>query len=331
MNTLISAGIVMSTIHSTFNRVNTSYTVIGAHKQSRVGEKNEGLSILLLNRGVRPFREEIIKKLLTLDIAELISIETGTGSHGSIEKECLDNEKLRFLLLKDKVSPGEMVNIGILESTGDSIMVLWDDMDIDVKSISYRVFEKIREDSIICTVPVFKTSNGETVPTFMTPLFNKGLLKVVPLDKSPDLKTLYPYEYSGIYNRELFIRLGGYDIDIKNSYWQKLDFGLRANMWGEEIKAHNSFSVFIEPGKDRMEDITPDRGYRLYSLKNLSVIIKRGTGYLPLRRFFQYYEKSGSSFNLALKTFLNVRKWVKINRFRFKFDAPSLTENWDTE
>ncbi len=102
-------------------------------------------------------------------------------------------------------------------------------------------------------------------------------------------------------------------------------------MWGESIAAHKSFNMILYPGDEQIEDITPDEGYRLYSLKNLSVVIKKDVGYLPLKRFFSYYEKSGSSLFEAYRTFSIVRNWVKINRYRFKYSAPEITSNWDTK
>lgn len=319
----------MSIIHSTFNRVNTSYTVIESNKRNLSKVDNKSLSVVLLSRGGRPYREELVEALLQLNVCEIISMEFASKVHQNLEEETAKNEKLRFLLLKDHVSVGEVVNIGLSESIGDSVLVLWDDMKIDSKTISYRLIEKISENNCICTTPLFYDDNSNLIPTLMTPLFNKSLLKVVPLESSDSDKSLYPYQYTGIYNKELFIRLGGYDIDIKNSYWQKLDFGLRSNMWGERIVCHKSFKVSYTPKEDQVEDITPDESYRLYSLKNICVKIKKDYGVLPLRRFFSYYEKSGSSFSVALKNFLSVRKWVKINRFRFKLDAPGLTKKWD--
>lgn len=328
MNTLIFAGSVMSIIHSIFNKVNTSYTVIESHSnKDMAGDKS--LSIVLLSRGGRPFRKRLLEDLLKLDICEVITLEVASKGHLNLEEETKENDKLKFLILKDEVSPGEMVNIGISEAIGSSVFVLWDDMKLDAKSISYRVFEKVLNSDNICTVPNYLDGGGNIIPTQMTPLFNKGLLKVIPLEEDGNIRSLYPYQYSGIYNREIFIRSGGYDIDIKNSYWQKLDFGLRVNMWGERIICHKSLSIVFSPKEDFVEDITPDDSYRLYCLKNISIKTKKDVGYLPTKRFFSYYEKSGSSLVQAYKTFKSVQKWVKINRFRFKFDAPELTKSWD--
>lgn len=319
----------MNIIHSTFNRVNTSYTVIG--NKTQMGKKDNlcSMSALVLSRGGRPYRNELYKELLNLNICEIVSVEFGAKSHFDLEKETTSNNYLRFLILQDEVSVGEMINIGISECSSDYVFVIWDDIIINSKSISYRVFEKISGENRMCTVPLIKSKDGELIPSLMTPLFNKELLKVVPLLENKTLKTLFPYMFIGIYNKDKFIRLGGYDIDIKNNYWQKLDFGLRANMWGESIGAHKSFEISIgEKGTD-VEDITPDKDYRLYCLKNLSVVIKNDIGYLPFTRFFSYYDKSGSSIVDAFKTFLTVRRWVKINRYRFKKSAPFLTKNWE--
>ena len=321
----------MSTIHSTFNRVNTSYTVIGGQKQTEGNQSTDFISVLLLSRGGRPFREELVRELLNLGVYEIISVQVTSKNPVDFEKESLNNEYLRSIIIKDKVSTGEIINIGISECLGDFVFILWDDMNIDSKTISNRVIEKIKENNRLCTAPVFRIKGGELLPTVMTPLYNKGLLKVIPFDSNKSLKSIYPFQYTGIYNREKFIKLGGYDINIGSSYWQKLDFGFRANMWGEEIVLHKSFQIEISSKEDNIEDITPDEGYKLYSLKNLSVIMKKDYGFLPSSKFFSYFDKSGSSLIEAYRTFKSVKNWVKKNRFRFKLSATQLTEDWDKE
>ena len=102
-------------------------------------------------------------------------------------------------------------------------------------------------------------------------------------------------------------------------------------MWGETIVAHKAFQMILNLDKGEVEDITPDESYRLYSLKNLSVIIKKDIGYLPIKRFFSFLDKSGSSMVDAYKIFSMVRSWVKTNRYRFKYSAIELTKNWDKE
>ena len=117
------------------------------------------------------------------------------------------------------------------------------------------------------------------IRSYYAPLFHKELLKVVPLGENNQLKTLYPFMYVGLYNKDKFIQIGGYDIGILNTYWQKLDFGLRTYMWGEKISAHKSFIINLGQNDKIIEDITPDKDYRLYCLKNLSVVIKKDSGY----------------------------------------------------
>lgn len=324
LSIVICVGIVMSIIHSTFNRVNTSYTVIGNSSES---EKK--ISVLLLSRGGRPFRYELYQELAKLDFDEVLSIEVGSRSHFDLEKESLEHNFLRFLILKDEVTIGEMINIGFSELKTPNVLVLWDDMFISSKQISFRLLEKIMERDILCTVPLFINSEKEEIPTLMTPLFANEMLKVVPYNESGTEKTLYPYQFTGIYNRGRFIQLGGFDIDIRNQYWQNLDFGLRAHMWGEEILSHRSFSLVHRNSENLIDDITPDSDYMLYILKNLSVNIKKGVGYLPVKRFFSFYEKSGTSFFEALKVFRSVKRWVSINKYRFKSSAPEITRGWD--
>ncbi len=63
MNTQNFAGNVMSIIHSIFNKVNTSYTVIESHINKEISG-DRSLSIVLLSRGGRPFRKRLLEDLL---------------------------------------------------------------------------------------------------------------------------------------------------------------------------------------------------------------------------------------------------------------------------
>ena len=42
------------------------------------------------------------------------------------------------------------------------------------------------------------------------------------------------------------MQLGGFDYTIQNPYWQNLDFGVRAHLWGEKIRIFTSFRIQYE-------------------------------------------------------------------------------------
>ena len=142
------------------------------------------------------------------------------------------------------------------------------------------------------------------------------------------VESLYPFDYTGIYNKTRFLLTGGFDYTIMNSYWQKMDFGFRSHMWGERIVCNTTLKVSYL-GKEIPEDTTPDESYKLFYLKNLSLRYTGDAATLSSWKFLRFYIKSGSPFFSALKDFKEVKKWVSINKYRFICDALSITDLWE--
>lgn len=321
----------MNTILLTSKQINSDYTVIGGKKNNRDNKERKGLSIVLLNRGGRPFRRDLFDELTQLGAIEVISIEPSTVSY-DVELLSRKHLELRFITIKDKVTSGEKVNIGIKEAAGRYVFVLWNDMHLKASSISSRVINKISERENLCTVPLLQNNKNETIPSCFAPAFIRGGgIKVIPLNAvCQDMNAIYPFDYCGIYDSEKFFLSGGYDSQITNSFWQKMDFGFRSHMWGEKILAHTSIKINYQ-NEIPYEDTTADESYKLFFLKNLSIRFTGDIGYLPFFRFFSYWIGTGSSFFSSISEFLQIRKWVKTNKFRFKSDAGSITELWNGE
>jgi len=121
-----------------------------------------------------------------------------------------------------------------------------------------------------------------------------------------------------------------YDPEILNPYWQKLDFGFRAHMWGEQLLCSTSLRIRYL-GEHEAEDTTPDESYGRFYLKNLAVRFDSDAGSLPLSRFLSYAGKRGGSPIARIKEFREASEWVKTHRFRFCRDARSVTELWESE
>ncbi len=321
----------MSTIHLTSKPIRTDYTVIGGVKIDREKKEKRGLSIVLLNRGGRPFRRDLFDELTGLGAVEVISVEPSTVSY-DLELLTRKHSELRFILLHDNVSSGERVNIGIKEAVGRYVFVLWNDMHLKATSISSRVLEKISERENLCTVPLLQNNKNETVPSCFAPAFNKGGgIEVIPLNAvRKDMAAIYPFDYCGIYDSEKYLLSGGFDPEITNPFWQKMDFGFRSHMWGEKILANTSIKITYQ-NDIPYEDTTVDENYKLFFLKNLSIRYTGDAGYLPPARFLSYWIRTGSSFISSISEYGRISKWVKLNRYRFKSDARSITEFWDGE
>ncbi len=317
----------MSTIPTTSKSLRVPYTIVGGSKEDRSLHVSPPLSILLLHRGSRPYRQEYFKELEQLGDIEILSVETVSASY-DIDSLSQKYPRIKFLLLHEEMSRGEQINVGMKEAAGQFVFVMWSDMKISSQLNTY-LLERIVNADRLCSVPILQNTKLETVPSIMVPAFHKRNLRVLPmLPQKNEMKTLFPFDYSGIYKREKFLLTGGYDYLIESPYWQKMDFGFRAHMWGEAIECESAFRVrylAAEPA----EDTTPDAGYKLFFLKNLSIRFSGDTGTLPWSRFLPYYIRSGSSLFTALKEFKKVRQWVNVNQYRFIMDARDVTELWE--
>ncbi len=234
------------------------------------------------------------------------------------------------MIFSESSSPGAQIDAAFREALSDHIFVLHGDMQITASSISSRVFSKIAERERLCAVPVFRDASGEELPTAIGPVPGRnGSFETQPSAAGGrEAPTLCVWDYSGIYRREKHLAIGGFDADILEPWWQKLEYGLRAWLWGEELRTHPALRVSYldEPPS---EDSSPGPGYRRFFLKTLAVKRRGDFARLPRSRWAAYRRSSGESASATRESFREIRRWVEANRFRFMIDAAQLTELWD--
>jgi hypothetical protein len=246
---------------------------------------------------------------------------------------------VRFILLKESLNPGEQINLAVSELSGPLFFVLWNDLRIlhcggaekmaKQLSSSLEDFRRGENAKRLCTVPVIQNSQFKTLPTLASPAYYRGILKTVLLGPEREgMLSLYPFDGVGVYDRNRFIRLGGFDSALKNTHWQLMDFGFRAYLWGEEIRSTQLIRLSYN-GEVPPEDSTAEESYRHFYLKNLAPVFRRDSGYLPLRRFFSYLFRAGEDPFVAWSDFSSARRWVYDNRYRFRGDARTVTGRWD--
>jgi hypothetical protein len=328
----------MNTIPSTFNDALPSYTAVGGNER----RASTGLSAVLLNRGSRYPRRTLFQELEKAGFDYVISME---GPQKRYDLEDLSGcfPFVRFILMKETISIGEEINLAAVELSSPLFFVLWNDLRILLGGGAGRMAERLlltpdevsrQEDHVsayrrLCTVPVIQNGHFEALPTLTAPAIIKNSVHTVhfPPDRE-GLPSLYPFNGIGIYDRERFIRTGGYDGAIKNSYWQLMDFGFRAHLWGEEILSTQSIKLSYD-GEIPAEDSTADEGYLRFYLKNIAPIFRGDYTHLPLRRFPVYLRKAGGDLFSAWEGFSRGRRWIKSNRYRFQGDARTLTDRWE--
>jgi len=322
----------MNTTHSTSRsplKDAGPYTVIGGGILNRERKQLPGLSIVLLNRGVRPFRRDLFDQLCNIGVREVLSIESSPPPH---ETEALSRRygKLRFLIFSQETNPGARIDAAFREASSEYIFVIRGDMKMNATTITPRMFAKITERGLLCTVPILRSDDGVSLPTIIGPVSRRrDVFDIQPtIAGSSDAPTLIPWDYTGIYRKDRHLSLGGFDVLISEPWWQLMEYGMRSWLWGEEIRMNSVLRLSYQheiPPIDR----SIGSGYRRFYFKTLAIRHRKDTGRLSPSVWFRYLRSSGETVSATRKTWREIRTWVKTHRFRFLRDAADLTALWE--
>jgi len=323
----------MNTIPITFNENLPAYTAVGGNDR----RASTGLSAVILNRGGRYPRYTFFEDLEKLGFDYVLSIES-SAAHYDLESLSSGFPFVRFILPQEQISRGEEINLAASELSCPLFFVLWNDLKFLRSGNAERMAERLLtaepEDKNtykrLCTTPIIQDARSDTMPTLIAPALvpekKAGkVIKTIPfIPRKEGQLTLYPFDGIGIYDRERFIRLSGFDPCIKNFHWQLMDFGFRSSLWGEEIAVTQLVKLSYETLVPE-EDITVDEGFFRFFLKNIAPVFKGDYAHIPLRRFPGYLKRRGDLF-AAWDEFFSARAWVRTNRFRFSSDAGIMAE-----
>jgi hypothetical protein len=315
-----------------------SYTVVGGRERLA----STGLSAILLNRGRRYTRRNLFHDLEKTGFDTVVSVEPSPPAY-DIDELSARFPFVRFVLLQQPISLGEQINLAVSELDSPLFFVLWNDLKIITGGTAHRMTERLslsdeakeNEDKSpykrLCTVPIIQTSRFETLPTLMVPALKRRKVQTLFLGPhSEGIASLYPFDGVGIYDRERFVRLGGFDGTLKRNYWQLMDFGFRACLWGEEIASTLTIKLSYEstvPTEKNLDDVTDFRFY----LKNIAPQFKNDYAHLPLRRFPGFLLRTSDGISAAWNYFAEGRRWVDANRFRWHHDFKTIIKQWDLE
>jgi hypothetical protein len=328
----------MNTIPAIFSHALPPYTAVGGTK--RLG--SAGLSAVLLNRRGLFFRRGVFQELEKAGFDYVVSIESAPERY-DVEDLSSRFPFVRFVLVPEGLNLGEQINLGAVELSSPLFFVLWNDLKIIIGGGADRMAERLylpaeelkkagagaSQFRRLCTVPWLLNNRFETHPSLAAPsAYKKNMRTLFFAPRQEGLPSLYPFDGVGIYDRERFISLGGFDPLIRNPHWQLMDFGFRARLWGEEISATQYIKLSSE-GLIPAEDSTVDEGYRRFYLKNIAPVFREEEAHLPWRRFPSYLASSGWDLFGAWEDFKSARRWVRDNGKRWKRDARTVNDSWE--
>ena len=313
-----------------------SYTVIGGRE--RLG--SAGISAVVLNRGRRYSRRSMFQDMEKTGFDQIVSVESSPAQY-DLEELATQFPFVRFVLLKEAISLGEQINLAVSELDTPLFFVMWNDLRFVTGGGAHKMAERLScpadngdgedKNSLrrLCTVPVIQSQRFETLPTLRALVLPRKKEHTRSLSPSREgLRSLYPFDGVGVYDRERFIRMGGFDGTLKSSYWQLMDFGFRAHLWGEEISATQTLKLSYEVSPP-VEDTSTGMDYRRFYLKNLAPIFRKDHAHLPLRRFPCFMFQARESFLAACEDFSDGRRWVHKNRHRWRCDPRAIAGLWN--
>jgi len=327
----------MNIIPTTFNYTITPYTAVGGKERAA----STGLSAVILNRQGLYTRRSFFQELEKNGFDNVISIES-SAPHYDIDELSSRFPFVRFILPEREINTGEQINLAASEIESPLFFVIRNDLKIIAGGTARRMAERLTSGnkenddaekktgfSRLCTVPVIVNTSYEVLPTLAAPMTQRRKMRTVFLEPNIDGQlSLYPFDGIGIYDRSRFIQMGGFDITIKNTLWQLMDFGFRSHLWGEEIALGHQIKLYCD-SKLPVVDYTVDASYRRFYLKNLAPVFRGDYAHLPFYRFPSFLFKSGEDIFAAWDEFTKSRKWVRTNKFRWKCDARTVTRRWD--
>ena len=315
----------MSTTPST---IKPAYTVVGtAAVPMPLQRFDYPVSLVVLTRDSWLYRLAVLEEFYQLGFSEVLCIETAPLKY--VPNEVLERlPGLRLMILSQPCTVGEKINLAAAELTGESFLVLWDDQKLPEAGLHTKVNKLWQETTALLLVPELRDTEGKEVPGVLVPSLDQNRLRVLALPNEDEhVSTLFPQDLSGLYNREMFLRSGGFDPEIQETYWQKVDWGTRCHLWGEQLLISRVFRLDLRLPV-ATEDQSAGSGSLRFYLKNLALRYTGDHAVLPWSRFPLYWRHSGSTFFGCLSDFRNVRAWVHRNRYRFKADAKMLVERW---
>lgn len=336
----------MNTIPSIFNEFPIKFTTLQgfcAMKDGTLANPSKtvlpklNLTVIVLNVAsddqllpIAPghLRTQTIENLLTAGFASIIWVaQSGSNAH-NIEDLSKKFPSVRFVIPQEDCTIGELINTAASLVNTTHFFVLKDIIHVSQNILPPNVALSFMKQGTFCIAPRLLDTNGDGVIVNNFPESTKGRFRISSASFVCDwLPVIYPVDFIGLYNKQKFVQLGGFDPTITRPYWQNADLGTRAWLWGEEVRVTTQVTLTYSRDKG-IDDVTRDYSYLYYYSKNILPVFKDDHGLVKKASFLNYKIMTHCGFFEAKDLFSEATHWVELNKFRFKRDIRSLVENW---
>jgi hypothetical protein len=303
-----------------------SYTVLGGPPGNRAAPLP--FATVVVCRGERVYRADSIASFAAAQVEPTLVLLQPADD---VEALSARFPRTRFILPGEEMAPGAAMNLAIREAKAQRALVTWDDVVPSSHHFTSRNLERMASLDSVVLVPRLEDKEGRALPFAVEPALYKHALKIVTTTNEKEgARALAPPDYAGIYDIERFLALGGYDESLVNPWWQRMEFGFRAWMFGEGIRlfpsAHLRYSSEVAAS-----EVVYDESYAAFYLRTLAVRFKGDSGHLPYSRLFSYLARCARPLFKGLAEFKAARAWVASRSYRYKSDAASIVDLWEED
>lgn len=325
-------GDVMITIHSIFNETPLKCVSIGGKRTTTLTGPLSKVCVIILGKSWGdeglPVRLQVAKvdNLLKNGFGDVFYISSeNTRSIDDVSRKL---PEAKFIVPLEKANTGVLINAAISETHCDYFLLLDDGIRVHQNLASPNTIAKFIESNIFCTVPRITNPDGSEGLVNYFPEGAHGHFQIGFAGFLCDgLKTLYPKNFIGLYNRQKFIQLGGFDPNITSPYWQDVDLGCRAHLWGEDLRITTQVTL-QRSEMPPIDDTTRDYSYMYFYLKNILPVYKNDHAIVKPFAAWRLWHNAGSGILEASELCKGARAWVDLNRYRFKTDIKTLIDDW---
>lgn len=309
--------VAMSTTPSTPEAI----TVVGPQPT----HKPDAISLVVLNRGPRHNRYPWFERAEAEPFHEIISIEPKERAY-SVEPLARQLRRTRFALVGPGANPAVGLRAAARIGQTDYVLVIWSTMTMP-KGID-RARAHFERPHVQAVGPALSGDRGETIPCVHVPQSGRRVLRIDNRPpRSSAVPTLYLFEHVGLYRRSALLAPNGYDSELTSPYWQRLDFGIRNFMWGNQLLVEPAFRASYTTMPEE-ENRTADANYARFYARNVAPRVRANGVAIPWYKPLGFALRSRAPIGVVAREFRAAGAWVQQNQSNYTRAASEVVETW---